>query len=151
VNHLTSGPLTSSFNPPQTPYTPYTAFASKQNPFEFSQSSILNSVHLLDEGEDALARVYNQVLRFVERDLRKLMEIGEKVCLRGIKEVTVGEKGLVLGKHLSKASGEGNEKDGFEILANVIWADFGKAIMDEMGGVVFAAGRPGEFRKVIKY
>jgi hypothetical protein len=111
-------------------------------------------VHLLDDGEDALARVYNQVLRFVERDLRKIMEIGERVSLRAIRGA-VGEQGV--GKDPSKALGAGKDKtgdkakesqEGFAIMANVVWAEFGKAIMDEMGGVVFAAGRPDEFRKV---
>ena len=84
------------------------------------------------------------------------MEIGEKVCVRGVR--VVGDKGLGSGKDLSKvlAAGkdkkaEGQEKESrevFEIMANVVWAEFGRAIMDEMGGVVFAAGRPDEFRKV---
>jgi len=112
-------------------------------------------VHLLDESDDTLARVYNRVLRFVERDLKRIMEIAERVSLRGVRGGAVGGKGL--GKDLS-GSGEDKEKagdrkkeslDGFEIMANVVWAEFGRAIMDEMGSVVFAAGRPGEFRKVI--
>lgn len=43
---------------------------------------------------------------------------------------------------------EAESQEGFEIMANVIWAEFGRGIMDEMGSVVFAAGRPDEFRKV---
>lgn len=151
--HLTPGPLTAFAHPPRTPYTPFTAFASKQNPFEFSQTSALSAAHLLDEDEDALARVYNQLLRFVERDLKKIMEIGQRIC-----EKTVpGEKS----KDLNRVLGQGKDKDkvgikengsneGFEILANAVWAEFGRAIMDEMGGAVFAAGRPDEFRKVIR-
>ncbi|KIM75524.1 hypothetical protein PILCRDRAFT_827237 [Piloderma croceum F 1598] len=154
TNHATSGPLTASLNPPQTPYTPYTAFATKQNPFEFTQSSLLNPVHLLDESEDTLARVYNQLLRFVERDLRRIMEVAERVSLRGVRGV-VGGRGLGKdmlttpgsGKHAEKAGGKQDSLEGFEIMANVVWAEFGRAIMDEMGSVVFAAGSPGEFRK----
>ena len=40
------------------------------------------------------------------------------------------------------------EREGYEIMANVVWAEFGSAIMDEMGSVVFAAGKPDEFRQV---
>ncbi|KAI4519958.1 COG complex component [Schizophyllum commune Loenen D] len=36
---------------------------------------------------------------------------------------------------------------GFEIMANVVWAEFGNSIIEELGTVVFAAGRPNEFRK----
>lgn len=137
-------------NLPRALYTPYTAFAAKQNPFEASQSSLLSSAHLLDEEDDALARLYNQVLRFVDRDLRKIMEIGERACLRGI---VIGERGLSSGKELSRVlskdreNGQDKEREVFQIMANVAWAEFGKAIMDELGGVVFAAGRPDEFRK----
>lgn len=86
------------------------------------------------------------------------MEIGERVCLRSVRGGmgTTAEKALGLGKmkDLSRALGAGRqtepeeEKEGFEIMANVVWAEFGRSIIDEMGGVVFAAGRPDEFRKV---
>ncbi|KAL1748768.1 oligomeric golgi complex component, COG2-domain-containing protein [Schizophyllum fasciatum] len=36
---------------------------------------------------------------------------------------------------------------GFEIMANVVWAEIGSSIIEELGTVVFAAGRPNEFRK----
>ncbi|EMD37937.1 hypothetical protein CERSUDRAFT_50066 [Gelatoporia subvermispora B] len=39
------------------------------------------------------------------------------------------------------------EESGFEIMANVIWSEVGRAVMDELGSVVFAAGKPEEFRK----
>ncbi|EDR11848.1 uncharacterized protein LACBIDRAFT_247029 [Laccaria bicolor S238N-H82] len=35
----------------------------------------------------------------------------------------------------------------FQIMANVIWPELAHAIMDEIGGTVFAAGRPDDFRK----
>ncbi|KAF7304568.1 Conserved oligomeric Golgi complex subunit 2-like [Mycena chlorophos] len=39
------------------------------------------------------------------------------------------------------------DEDGFQIMGNVVWEEFGRSIMDELGLVVFAAGRPNEFRK----
>ena len=36
----------------------------------------------------------------------------------------------------------------FEIMANVVWAEIGRALMDELGSVIFAAGKPDDFRKV---
>ncbi|OBZ70879.1 Conserved oligomeric Golgi complex subunit 2 [Grifola frondosa] len=120
-------PLTAS-HPPRTPYTPFTAFASKQNPFEASITAS-SSAHLLDDADDALAALYNTVLRFVARDLRRIMEIAEGVCVQS------GERSA------------GREECGFEIMANVVWAEVGRAIMDELGSVVFAAGKPDEFRK----
>ena len=46
--------------------------------------------------------------------------------------------------------GGGGEEEGggFEIMANVVWSEIGRALMDELGGVIFAAGKPDEFRKV---
>jgi hypothetical protein len=107
----------------------------------------------LDENEDTgLARVYNQVLRFVERDLGRVMEVGERVCLRGGGRAGAGVGG---GKELARVVVVGKEKEkerqggeAFEIMANVVWAEFGRAIIDELGNIVFAAGRPDEFRKV---
>jgi hypothetical protein len=47
----------------------------------------------------------------------------------------------------------GQERDttdakGFEVLANVVWAEIARALMDELGSALFATGRPDEFRKV---
>ncbi|KAF7967444.1 hypothetical protein HWV62_34355, partial [Athelia sp. TMB] len=148
--HLTPGPATAFTHPPRTPYTPFTAFASKQNPFEFSQASALSAAHLLDESEDALARVYNQLLRFVERDLKKIMEIGERICAKAVPGEKLKDFSKVLGQGKEKdkaGSKEAGSREGFEILANAVWAEIGRAIMDEMGSAVFAAGRPDEFRK----
>ena len=65
------------------------------------------------------------------------MEIAEAVCAKS-------------GSRASADKGEtrDGEGPGFEIMANVVWAEVGRALMDELGGVIFAAGRPDEFRKV---
>lgn len=36
-------------------------------------------------------------------------------------------------------------------MANVIWPEIGHAIMDELGLVIFAVGKPDEFLKVAYY
>ncbi|KAJ7770204.1 COG complex component [Mycena maculata] len=127
--------------PPRTPYTPFTSFALK-TPFQanYGLGSASNSpyAHLLDDSEDPLARMYSQILRFVERDMSKIMGIADKVSL---KSLSTGQKEKAL---TGEKSSDG---DGFEIMANVVWEEFGRAIMDELGLVVFAAGRPNEFRK----
>ncbi|KAJ7647285.1 oligomeric golgi complex component, COG2-domain-containing protein [Roridomyces roridus] len=118
---------TPSALPPRTPYTPFTSFALK-TPFNHSLGSASHSpyAHILDDSEDPLASLFSQILRFVERDMSKIMVIADKVSLKSVSTA---------------------RKDGFEILANVVWEEFGRAIMDELGLVVFAAGRPNEFRK----
>lgn len=37
--------------------------------------------------------------------------------------------------------------EGFEFMSNVVWAEIGRAIMEELGSIVFAAGRPDDFRQ----
>lgn len=131
---------------PRTPYTPFTAFATKQNPFEASHVS--GPVHLLDESNDALARLYNQILRFIERDFGRIMEITERVSLKA--GSTKSQSGISLGNY-DLGDAQQVSADGFEIMTNVVWAEIGRAIMDELGTVVFAPGNPNEFRKVRFY
>lgn len=127
---------------PRTPYTPFTAFATKQNPFEASHVS--GPVHLLDESNDALAKLYNQILRFIERDFGRIMELAERVSFKA--GSTTSYSSAALGDyHLGDA--QQASVDGFEIMTNVVWAEIGRAIMDELGTVVFAPGNPNEFRK----
>ncbi|KAH7926725.1 COG complex component [Leucogyrophana mollusca] len=133
--------------PPRTPYTPFTAFASKQNPFDSAYGPASQSAQLLDESGDPLASLYNQVLRFVERDFCRIMEITEKVSLKsasGSKEK--GNFATLIAPPKDDGLTLSND-DGFEIMANVVWAEIGRAIMDELGNIVFAAGNPDEFRK----
>ncbi|KAG9316657.1 oligomeric golgi complex component, COG2-domain-containing protein [Chiua virens] len=112
--------------PPRTPYTPYTAFFTKQNPFDSKDAA--SSTPYLDESNDPLSKLFSQILRFVDRDLRRIMQIAEQVSVRSIETTT--------------STGEG-----FDIMANVIWPEIGQAIMDELGSVVFAVGKPDEFLK----
>lgn len=127
--------------PLRTPYTPYTAFASKGNPFESQQQP---TSHLLDETDNPLAALYNTILKFVDRDLKKIMELADKVSV-----VKKTSKASTLLQDMPDGPKE-RPKDGqgFEILANVVWTEVGRAIMDELGSTVFAAGKPDEFRKV---
>ncbi|KAG2146390.1 oligomeric golgi complex component, COG2-domain-containing protein [Suillus bovinus] len=127
---------------PRTPYTPFTAFATKQNPFEASHAS--GPVHLLDESNDALAKLYNQILRFIERDFGRIMEIAERVSLKA--GSTKSQSGIALGDY-DLGDAQQVSADSFEIMTNVVWVEIGRAIMDELGTVIFAPGNPNEFRK----
>lgn len=134
--------------PPRTPYTPYTAFQSKSNPF-FAPSSVESSIYLLDDTGNPLASLYNAVLRFVDRDLRPIMDAAEQI---GVKRpaVTTGDRALANG-HAGDSLTIGNagkSGDGYDILANVVWAEVSRGIMDDLGSTVFAVGRPEEFRRV---
>ncbi|TFY83578.1 hypothetical protein EWM64_g449 [Hericium alpestre] len=129
--------LTASFLPPRTPYTPFTAFASKQNPFEAAIAS--SSAYLLDDTDRPLAGLYNTVLKFVDRNLKHILEIAEKVSIKA-------DRGKI--QEVAQPRAQRRQKgETFEIMSNVIWAEIGRAIMDELGSVIFAAGKPDEFRR----
>ncbi|EJD02931.1 COG complex component [Fomitiporia mediterranea MF3/22] len=125
--------------PPPTPYTPYTALPSKQNPFFANVTDLDSSIYLLDDSDSPLAGVYNQVLRFIARDMKPIMEAAEQVASKS------RQKSSVLSVDITNA--EGSTEYGFDILSNVIWAEVSRAIMDDLGSSVFAAGKPDEFRK----
>jgi len=62
--------------------------------------------------------------------MKRIMDIGENIGSRiGQEEDTADAKG-------------------FEVLANVVWAEIARALMDDLGSALFATGRPDEFRKV---
>lgn len=74
------------------------------------------------------------------------MDIAEKVSVKASGRLDKGSQGPLTPLKIerpAKADGEG-----FEIMANVIWEEFGRAIMDELGSVVFSVGRPDDFRQV---
>lgn len=124
--------------PPKTPYTPFAAFASKQDPFSLK----ILQVQLLDESLGPLALLYNQIIKFVERDLKKLAEFAEVICIKS------GSRKSRIPPLPSAPNKQKQEpQKGFDIMANVVWAEIGQAIIDELGSVVFAAGKTDEFRK----
>ena len=125
---------------PRTPYTPFTAFASKQDPFALK----MLQAQLLDESLGPLALLYNRIIKFVERDLKKLAESAEAICVK-----SGSRKPRIPPIHGPSTTQEQGSQKGFDIMANVVWAEIGQAIMDELGSIVFAAGKTDEFRKVI--
>nr|GAT56084.1 conserved oligomeric Golgi complex subunit 2-like [Mycena chlorophos] len=126
--------------PPRTPYTPF----SSRTPLRFNYSASTSPyAHLLEDPEDPLARLYNQILRFVERDMTTIMGLAEKIAVKP--KPVRKDRSLVIS--LAKPDPPDTDEDGFQIMANVVWEELGRSIMDELGLVVFAAGRPNEFRK----
>ncbi|KAL4073878.1 oligomeric golgi complex component, COG2-domain-containing protein [Scleroderma citrinum] len=132
-------PVPHSAHVPRTPYTPFTAFTSGRN---FLSNSSL-PIPFLDESDDPLARLYNQILRFIERDLSCIMDIAERVSLKASTQLLEPTPTVTLNHDEVELHGT----QGFDIMANVIWPEIGQAIMDELGFVVFAAGQPDDFRK----
>ncbi|PPQ63986.1 hypothetical protein CVT24_009415 [Panaeolus cyanescens] len=119
----------------QIPYTPFTAFVPRQLGAVISGQP--SQVELLDDTDDPLARLYNQLLRFVERDVYRLMKIADDI---GSDTRDNSEAKSPVDIRPSK----------YQILSNVVWDEIGRSIMDEIGAQVFAAGKPNELRKSLE-
>ncbi|EPQ57242.1 hypothetical protein GLOTRDRAFT_137615 [Gloeophyllum trabeum ATCC 11539] len=147
--HTLAPPATASYFPPRTPYTPFTAFASKENPFQSTRSrESSSSVPLLDESDNALAALYNRILRFVDRDMSKIIDAAERINQKsGSQRRAANVAASSAFKQIKSPPNSQRGEHGFEMMANVVWAEIARAIMDELGSVVFSAGRPDEFRK----
>ncbi|KAF7304559.1 Conserved oligomeric Golgi complex subunit 2-like [Mycena chlorophos] len=126
------------------PRTPCMHFSSRK-PLRFNYStSTFPYAHLLEDPEDHLARLYNQILTFVRaRHDHRHGSRGEDRA-----QAKTRAQGPVAGDIPRQArSSRHRDEDGFQIMGNVVWEELGRSIMDELGLVVFAAGRPNEFRK----
>ncbi|KAL0956582.1 hypothetical protein HGRIS_002720 [Hohenbuehelia grisea] len=128
---------------PRTPFTPFTAF--KPPSLDSGRSPSSPYAQMLNDRDDPLARLYSQILRFVERDLSRIMEIAEQVAIKSTTDAR--QDGLLSDttQVMDRVREQGDE--GFHIMANVVWAELGSSIMDELGNVIFASGRPNEFRQ----
>lgn len=124
-------------------------------------------------GGDALVGLYNKILRFVQRDVMGVIHIVESVLAKsrrggsafGLGGISPGGLGISPGGlPLSSSMGASSvvaklasgadsvvieNPERVEIMANVVWAELARALMDELGSSVFAVGRPDEFRQVI--
>ncbi|KAL1672422.1 hypothetical protein EV122DRAFT_271632 [Schizophyllum commune] len=133
---------------PATPYTPYTAMHNRTT---FAPTLGLASsspwARSLEELDDPLAKLYIQIIRFVERDLSRIMDIAERVSLKPMSLSREKNGSAANLTTLALEPTRTSEFHGFEIMANVVWAEIGNSIIEELGTVVFAAGRPNEFRK----
>lgn len=139
-------PQTDSLHP-RTPYTPFTAFPSKQDSFFTLASDVDAGIYLLDDSDSSLASLYNVILRFVAREIRPIMETADRV---GVKRTHAEPSTNSVAKVVEASTGEASGEHGFDILSNVVWAEVSRAIMDDLGSIVFAVGKPEDFRKVCR-
>ena len=110
---------------------------------------------IAEDDDDPLAGLFNTILRFVQVNCSGVMELSDKVSAKARKS----RKNVLGGVQIQSPlipqetgtpgmEGDGRNHQGFEILANVVWAEVANAIMSELGNVVFSAGNPDEFQKV---
>lgn len=129
-----------SSKPPVTPFTP-AAFTAKQESFFQNSTDLDSSIFLLDENGGPLAVLYNHVLRFIFRDLKPVMDLADRLRTKSLSNTTLL---LTIDDEATVADDERY----FDILANVLWTELARSIMDDLGSQVFAVGKPNEFKKV---
>ncbi|KAF9450434.1 COG complex component [Macrolepiota fuliginosa MF-IS2] len=123
--------------PLRTPYTPFTAFAPKQDSSS-STTHLAAPPHttLPEDGDNPLAHVYNQILRFIARDMKDIMELAEHASS---KKATKPASNVL--------EEQEDTSDGFQIMGYVVWEEVASAIINDIGDNVFSAGRPSDLRK----
>ena len=78
----------------------------------------------------------------------EVMEIATRVARKHGKNAALPSGTSPTPTHASQTAGTNDARGGFYIMANVVWADVGRALMDELGALIFAAGKPVEFKAV---
>ncbi|KAG8890213.1 hypothetical protein FRB98_000541 [Tulasnella sp. 332] len=132
---------------PRTPFTPFTS--GRANPFD---TLVANPPPVFSEEEEGnpLASLFSTVIRFVQVNCGGVLELSYRISAKNRKAGKLSG-GLLSSNHHTSAGDEnevGVNPDGFEIMANVIWAEIGRTVMEELGSVVFSAGNPEEFQKL---
>jgi hypothetical protein len=147
-----------------TPHTPMTmsSLVPGSNIFEstlsatkssFTENSELREAQLLDESTGSIALIFNNILMYIDRELLDLLHIGEEIrqkrklkSLRSksdhLEPSANGDEPIL--EEISISDSEAS----FEFMANAIWVPIGERIMEELGGVLFAAGRVTELHQV---
>lgn len=79
--------------------------------------------------------------------MSRIMEIAERIRLKNRPHVRT-DKSSISATPAKEVQIPETRSSNFEIMANVIWPEIGRAVMDELGSHIFAVGQPDEFRKV---
>jgi len=95
----------------------------------------------IEDIDNPLAQIYNQILRFVSRHIKDIMEIAEKISRNKVPKEKISTSGIISTEDTTQ---------GFQVLAYVVWEEIANAVINDIGDVVFTAGRPDELRKVGK-
>lgn len=112
---------------------------------------------------DALVDLYNKLLLLVSKDLGLILDITERRqgAVIGDREVALNSLAVnghfrdgVIGDLTVPNSPAGrerarvSEKAGFEVLSNVVWNEIANRLTNELGHVIFSAGRTDTFHRV---
>lgn len=158
-----------SARPPPTPIsaTPADVGHPSQaeiNPFDLTPlPTAVPTRDLIQDDSSPLAGLLNRLLRDLDKECGVILDVAErlrKVDRRagggGLEESMLLErlpshnstsnKGQANGRNASTAPEgiQSEDGEGFELFGNVIWREVGDRLMDELGSVIFAAGRPDE-------
>ena len=149
---ITSSGSFKDLNSPILPPTPF----STDMPVNLSHSSgVLDTGHKtvanlqlvsLDETSNQLAVLYNQILKFVQRDAKRLVDAAARVgVMRKIGATDALQETVILRGYQEKGETDVSK---FDLMASVVWPEIGSAIIEDLGESIFATGKPDELYKV---
>ncbi|KAF8342152.1 oligomeric golgi complex component, COG2-domain-containing protein [Cantharellus anzutake] len=153
---------------PITPFTPHHFYPTRDRSLATSNTTSQLSISTVGglpsftdqiHSEDPLTQLLSTVLRFIERDLIVPIELSERInSTRSTKIQKGGIKSVLTPTTNGQLGSTGEQVDciankstriegGFDIMARVVWAEIARALIDQLGPIIFAAGRPDEFQK----
>lgn len=144
---------------PTTPFTPYPnplTSAAARFSLSISTSPVpplpLIETHL----DDPLTALLNSVVKFIDNECRVVIELSEKVNKKHRDHATIKTVRQPVVVPAGGADIDDDEEavrlsERFEFVGRVLWPEIGRALMDELGTMLFAAGRPDEFQKVCRH
>ena len=100
-----------------------------------------------DGAQAPVARLYNDILAFVSEECGILLDVGERNLAASQPAGPVNGSITMKDEAAVKTVNRTN-KQGYHILANVLWHEIASRLMSELGQTIFAAGRTSVFHEV---
>ena len=129
--------LATPLSPPvdATPHSSLTVPGSAEQRSSFYKVEPITSAEVGGTETEALVGLYNKLLGFVSSDVGIVLDVAER---------TLSAPATTIAGAGTKAEGK---RKGYEVLANVVFDELVTRLINEMGHVIFAAGRPGVFHQ----
>ncbi|KAM0752493.1 COG complex component [Meredithblackwellia eburnea MCA 4105] len=91
---------------------------------------------------EPLVNLYNKLLNFITKDLSLVLDVSEKTTAP-----PPPTSGLLSSAVKVPIPVDGQKRANYDLLTNVLWDEIANRLMIELGGTIYAAGRPAVFHQ----